>query len=189
MLNTYSFNENLTSAYPNTKSPKIKPPARGTFDSLREEVYFEQPITLVALGKEEVYLYHIALDQEDKINFSGMNLTAACVLPDGQIVATGDMLNAYIYQSNAGWQKIGDLIYTRSNHAIVFHKGTVYVIGGIGRKEVERLGDDNNWEEIAPLNNPRSSPAAVSMQGKLYVVGGIREFSNFAGVEVLNDMI
>jgi hypothetical protein len=68
---------------------------------------------------------------------------------------------------------------------MVFHKGTVYVIGGNDRKEVERLGNNNSWEEIASLNNARSFPAAVSMQGKLYVIGGIREQSQFAAIEVL----
>ena len=181
VLNTYSFNDNA-------KSPKLKVPRKGTFDSLKEEVYFEQPITLVALGSEVLYLYDIVQDQEDLISCSGMKLTGACVLPDGQIVATGEMNSAFVYHANAGWQRIGDLIYERASHGIVFHKGTVYVIGGQGRKEVERLGNENCWEEIQSLNNARSLPAAVSMQGKLYVVGGLREISNFASVEVLTDM-
>ena len=134
MLN--SFNDNY-------KSPKIKLPIRTTFDSLREEVYFEQPITLVSLGLNDVHLYHIVLDQEYIINFSGMNLSAACVLPDGQIIAIGDKSSAYIYQSTEGWQRIGELLYSRINHAMVYHKGTVYVVGGLGRKEVERLGTEN----------------------------------------------
>ena len=72
-----------------------------------------------------------------------MNLSAACVLPDGQIIAIGDKSSAYIYQSTEGWQRIGELLYSRINHAMVYHKGTVYVVGGLGRKEVERLGTEN----------------------------------------------
>lgn len=181
VLNTYSFNDNL-------RSPSLKVPRNGTFDSLKEEVYFEQPITLLALGKDMICLYDIVQDQEDFIRLESLNLSAACVLPDGQIVATGELNSTYIYHANAGWQRIGDLIYPRFNHAIVFHKGTVYVIGGVSRKEVEKLGPDNVWEEISPLNNARSFPAAVSMQGKLYVVGGVREIPNYASVEVLTDL-
>lgn len=180
VLNTYSFNDNI-------RSPKLKIPTRGTFDSLREEVYFEQPVTLVSLGRNEVLLYHIVLDQSEKVRCD-MNLTAACVMPDGQVVATEGDSSAYVYHTNSGWHRIGDLIYNRKSHAIVFHKGTVYVIGGAGRREVEKLENDHTWEEITPLNNARSFPAAVSMQGKLYVVGGLREIANYAGVEVLEEM-
>ena len=181
VLNTLSFNENI-------KSPKMKPKTRGTFDSLREEVYFEQPVTLVTLNKSDLFLYDILNDSDDKIHFSEMGLTAACVLPDNQIVATGENNQAFVYRSTGGWHRIGDLIYARNHHAMVFHKGTVYVIGGVDRREVERLENNSVWEEIVPLNNARSYPAAVSMQGKLYVVGGTREVNHWAAIEVLNDM-
>jgi hypothetical protein len=181
VLNTLSFNENL-------KSPKLKPRTRGTFDSLREEVYFEQPVTLVTLNKSDLFLFDILNDSDDKINISELGLTGACVLPDNQIIATGSDTKSFVYHSNGGWQRIGDLLYSRRNHAMVFHKGTVYIIGGVERREVERLENNSTWEEVTPLNNARSFPAAVSMQGKLYVIGGIREVTHWAAIEVLNDM-
>lgn len=182
VLNTLSFNDQV-------RSPKLKAKTRGTLDSLREEVYFEQPVTLVTLNKSNMFLYDIFNDTDEKINYNTMDLTGACVLPDNQIVATGACTESYIYHSNGGWQRIGDLIYIRKNHAMVFHKGTVYIIGGNERREVERLENNSVWEEIVPLNNPRSFPAAVSMQGKLYVIGGNREHSHWAAIEVLNEMV
>jgi hypothetical protein len=182
VLNTLSFNELV-------RSPKLKVKTRGTFDSLREEVYFEQPVTLVTLNKSDMFLYDIFSDTEEKISFSSMGLTAACVLPDNQIVATGSCTQAYIYHTNGGWKRIGDLIFSRKNHSMVFHKGTVFIIGGNERREVERLENNTVWEEIMPLNNARSFPAAVSMQGKLYVIGGVRENWNWAAIEVLNEMV
>lgn len=90
-------------------------------------------------------------DREDKILFPAhIKLHAACVLPDGQMIATrGGNLpsSAFRYQASSGWTYISDLLFTRTGHFMVFHKGTVYVIGGIHQerliREVERLNTDD----------------------------------------------
>ncbi|CAG9323227.1 unnamed protein product [Blepharisma stoltei] len=164
-------------------------------ETLREEVYFEQPFTLITLGDNELFLHDMVNDRENNINFpENIELDAVCVLPDGQIIATcKGSLPSFRYQASNGWNYIGELIHARSGHFMVFHKGTVYVIGGTFqgklRREVEKLNPNDCWEEIAPLNNPRMHSSAASMQGKLYVTGGICEIENYASIEVLSGKI
>lgn len=186
MMHNFSFSESI-----NPRSPTRRFKNAHSNDSLRAKVYFEQPFTLVTLGVNELYLYHMGLDQEDHISFPLQDrLFSACVFPDGQIIATGGRESAetaYRYQTTMGWEVAGRLNDPRVDHATVFHKGTVYVIGGQHHGNllgsVERLKNDD-WELIAALNNPRRGCAAVSMDGKLFVTGGVRQLDGFAGIEV-----
>ncbi|CAG9314203.1 unnamed protein product [Blepharisma stoltei] len=188
VFNAYSFND-----ISQPKSPKINSPKHEGADTLREEVYFEQPFTLITLRNNELYLYHMINDREDHIELPTNIMThSACVLPDGQIIATDDGSipnSTFRYQNSAGWAYISELIYPRNGHSMIFHKGTVYVIGGLYngklRNEVERLNKNDSWEEIPSLHNPRQNPACVSMESKLYVTGGICEVPDFAFIEVL----
>jgi len=191
-VNSLTLDDNSSSAvFENTSLEVQSYPRLTCTDTLREEVYFEQPFTLVNLGENNLFLHHMGLGTEDHIRFPGETLRGACVLPDGQIIATGGNTpsKSYRYQTSTGWTVISGLLWPRVGHAMVFHKGTIYVIGGQFQnqplREVERLTNSSHWEEFVPLNNARVGPAAVSMQSKLYVVGGIREIPNFASIEVL----
>lgn len=184
--NNFSFSEGM-------RSPKTPWQKSSLFnDSLQKAVYLEQPFTLVTVGRTQLYLHHMGLDQEDQISFpSKRRLCSACVLPDGQIIAVGCTGTAHRYQTTTGWEDIGKLTFPRVNHAIVFHKGTVYVVGGRTGDQVvnsvERLSNTDRWEETLGLNNARERPAAVSMEGKLFVAGGLRDLLGFAGIEVLEN--
>jgi N-acetylneuraminic acid mutarotase len=64
-----------------------------------------------------------------------------------------------------------------SHHQSVFHKGLLYVMGGISNHSIMNNCysynlQSNEWTELATMNNCRSHFTAVSCGNHIYVCGG-----------------
>ena len=76
------------------------------------------------------------------------------------------------------WSEKARLGEMRTEPAVVFLNGKLYVLGGMARgqdshalvQEYDPATD--RWRELAPMPGPLSHPGAVGLNGKIYVVGG-----------------
>lgn len=86
----------------------------------------------------------------------------------------------YVYdQKRDSWEVRKDLIYDRSNHAVVTSGGKIYVFGGNENPgKVEAYDPEkDSWKELADIPTPRQhiNYSAVACRGKIYLIGGIEK--------------
>lgn len=80
------------------------------------------------------------------------------------------------------WRESRALPAPRFHHAIVLHRGWLYLVGGLEertsvaavyRARVTDAGDVAAWERLADLPRPRSHHAAIVHRGAIYLVAGL----------------
>lgn len=86
----------------------------------------------------------------------------------------------YIFdQQTNTWEIRRELIYNRSNHAVVAFEGKIYVFGGNENPDKTEVYDPNKdaWRELAPIPTPRQhiNYSAAAADGKIYLMGGIEK--------------
>jgi hypothetical protein len=76
------------------------------------------------------------------------------------------------------WSEKARLGEQRTEAAVVFANGRIYVLGGMARGQDSHVLNQeydpatDRWRERAPMPRPLSHPGAAAMGGKIYVVGG-----------------
>lgn len=79
------------------------------------------------------------------------------------------------------WEVRKELIYDRSNHAVVALEGKIYVFGGNENPDKTEVYDPSfdRWKELAPMPTPRQhiNYSAAAVGGKIYLMGGIEKRS------------
>lgn len=84
----------------------------------------------------------------------------------------------YVYDLDKdAWETKKELLFSRSNHAVVALNGKIYVFGGNenpGKVEVYDPGSDS-WQELADMPTPRQhiNYSGIAVNGKIHVIGGI----------------
>ncbi len=86
----------------------------------------------------------------------------------------------YVFDQQANaWEVKKELIYDRSNHAVVALGGKIYVFGGNENPDKTEVYDPaiNKWKELAPIPTPRQhiNYSAAAVDGKIYLIGGIEK--------------
>ena len=88
--------------------------------------------------------------------------------------------NRYLYVYDLGkdtWETKKELLFSRSNHAVVALDDKIYVFGGNENRskvEVYDPGSDS-WQELADMPTPRQhiNYSGIALNGKIHVIGGI----------------
>ncbi|XP_075543977.1 kelch-like protein 40 [Dermacentor variabilis] len=87
------------------------------------------------------------------------------------------------------WVLVMSMPSPRSNHRMVVHDDSIYVIGGYnGRRRLDLVLKNvgnvvREWEDVAPLSVSRSSFTVVDFRGEIYVIGGVTDGGLTAVVE------
>lgn len=114
------------------------------------------------------------------------DLSATCVLPDGEILISGgkdssgnfigDTYKVDITQDPPRCIKLGDLNYPRSRACLVYHGDYVYILGGYGSNKAERMKvTEDAWSVLPDMREARWDFGTYIQGNKIYVIGG---FSN-----------
>jgi N-acetylneuraminic acid mutarotase len=86
----------------------------------------------------------------------------------------------YVFDPQTNLWEVGkELIYDRSNHAVVALEGKIYVFGGNENPDKTEVYDPTTdvWKELAAIPTPRQhiNYSAAAAHGKIYLIGGIEK--------------
>lgn len=111
--------------------------------------------------------------------------SASCLLPDGQVMISGgyspyqeDTYRIDISQVPPLCIKLGNLNTLRSRGKLVYHQGSVYMLGGTiffgdSSNKAERIGlNETKWTEIPDMREPRYDFGVYVELDRIYLIGG-----------------
>jgi N-acetylneuraminic acid mutarotase len=94
------------------------------------------------------------------------------------------------------WEKLPDLPRPRSHHAMVVHRGALYLIGGLDgnpagantplddviRAEIRGDGTLGEWKEVSKLPHAYGTHASAVAADALWLFGGVEDNARFVNV-------
>jgi hypothetical protein len=111
--------------------------------------------------------------------------SASCLLPDGQVMISGGYSpyqeDTYLIdtsQASPICTKLGSLNTLRSRGKLVYHQGSVYMLGGTiffgdSSNKAERIGlDETKWVELPDMRESRYDFGVYAELERIYLIGG-----------------